>query len=144
MKKYSVITLLLFAVIGCATSGSGPSKYRSRAIPASYDALLESTIDYLMERGYSIANWSAETGDFETEYRTGAGWSRAFAGDKRAKVLGKVARVDDGQAKLTLTIISEERDQYSGWQEVTMDVGREQIFYNNYFDAIETRAKQKN
>ena len=143
MRKNTINIFTLLVLIGCAGSSMTTSKYRSRVFTASYENTFESTVDYFQERGFQINKANLSSGDIETDYREGAGWATRSMTNRRAKVTGKVIQVSDQETKLTLTIISEERSQMSGWFQVEMDVRKEQFYYKRYFESIENRIKSK-
>ena len=143
MRKNCIGIFALLFLIGCAGSTMAPTQYRYRVFTASYENTFESTVDYFEERGFKIKKANLSTGDIETEFREGAGWANRSMAEKRAMVKAKVFNVSDQETKLTITIISEERSEMTGWFQVEMNVGNEQLYYKRYFESIETRMKSK-
>lgn len=144
MKKgYLFYVSVLLLLIGCAGSSMTPTQYRYRVWQNSYENIFESTVDYLEERGFPIKKAELATGTIETDFREGAGWATSSLADRRAKVNAKVVKMNDTESKLTLTIISEQRSEMTGWFQVEMDVSREQIYYKNFFEGILNRIKSR-
>lgn len=141
MNKRMTFALLCLIAIGCAGTGMQSTQNKMRTISADYDSTFEAVQSYIKERGFSILKADKAKGQIESHYREGAGWAEGFTGDKRAKVLARVTKVSEDTTDVVVNLISEVRDQYSGWQMVEMDVGKEQIYYSRFLEGIVARAE---
>ncbi|MCA9741677.1 MAG: hypothetical protein H6695_15020 [Deferribacteres bacterium] len=141
MKKWIQMTVLVLLAAGCAGTGMQVTENKKRSIAADYDSTFEAVQGYIQERGFSIMKADKVKGQIESQYREGAGWAEGFTGDKRAKVIARVTKVDEGTTDVVVNLISEVRDQYSGWQSVEMDVSKEQIYYSRFMEGIVARAE---
>ena len=141
MKKLSTYAILFLLVTGCAGTGMNTTQNKMRTISADYNSTMQAVESYIKERGFSIMKMDPAKGQIESHYREGMGWAEGFTGDKRAKVIARVSKVDENTTNVVVNLISEVRDQYSGWQSVEMDVSKEQIYYTRFLEGIVARAE---
>ncbi|MFQ5630497.1 MAG: hypothetical protein ACE5I1_17125 [bacterium] len=142
MKRVILLLVLGILVMGCAgSSNMATTENRMRTIAVDYQDMFKATEDYIKERGFRILKMDEAKGVIESHYREGVGWGEGFTGDKRAKVIAKVKKIDASKTQVVVELISEVRDQYSGWQPVEMTVGQEQIYYTRFLEGICARAE---
>ena len=143
MKQVVLFALLLALLCSCAATSTNmvATENRMRTIPVDYNRVFGAVESYVKERGFEIMRRDPAKGVIETRYREGAGWGTGFTGDKRAKVIAHVNKIDSVNTQVVLELISEVRDPYSGWQPVEMDVSQEQIYYTRFLEGIVARAE---
>jgi len=145
MKRTFLFLVSIYLIFSCAgSSQKGLTLYgEKRMIEADYTRVYNSTRDYLLERGYKIIKTNFETGEIETEYRNGSGWTYAgYRGtDRRAKVKAKVIENEDKNSTLTIDIYSEVRSLDAGWQMVPGDNREARIMYDRFFEGITAKAQ---
>lgn len=142
MRRFILFIALTTLAIGCASTGTNTTtQNRMRTIPVDFMHTFKATESYIQERGFTIMKTDEAKGLIESHFREGAGWGEGFTGDKRAKVIAKLKKVDESNTQVVLELISEVRDSYSGWQPVEMNVGREQIYYTRFLEGIVARAE---
>lgn len=137
----AVLALLIASACASTSSQMVATENRMRTIPVEYDRTFSAVASYIKERGFELMRSDRAKGVIETRYREGAGWGRAFTGDRRAKVIAHIRKIDPGSTQVILELISEVRDPYSGWQPVEMDVAQEQIYYSRFLEGIIARAE---
>jgi hypothetical protein len=145
MKRMFLFLVSVYLIFSCAgSSQKGLTLYgEKRIIESDFTRLFNATRDYLLERGYKIIKTNFETGEIETEYRNGSGWTYAgFSGtDRRAKVKAKVVKNDETNSTLTIDIYSEVRSLEAGWQMVPGDTRDARIMYDRFFEGISAKAQ---
>lgn len=140
--RNAMLSTALVLLYACAGSQGLSVNARSQTIEAGYDQTFQAVVDYISQRGFEFRQADKESGVIESEYRDGAGWGDAISpGDRRARVAARVTRDGENAAKVTVSLISEVRDQSTGWQEVTMGFAQENSTYKRFFDAIAAMAK---
>lgn len=144
LKRMTLMLSLSLFVIGCAgtSTNSSTTQNRMRDIPVDFQRTFKAAESYFKERGFSIMKMDEKKGVIESHYREGAGWGEGFAGDKRMKTIARLKKIDANNTQIVLELISEVRDQYSGWQPVELvDISQEQIFYTRFLEGIVARAE---
>lgn len=145
MKRTFLLLLSIYLLISCAgTQQGGLTLYgQTRTVEAQFTQVFNSSREYLQSRGYKLTKIDFESGDIETEYRNGSGWTYAgFRGtDRRAKVMAKVTKVDSVNSKLLLDIYCEVYDLSGGWQMVPSDNRDARIMYDRFFEGIFSKAQ---
>lgn len=165
MQKSFCFFISLLFVLSCAGHQQKFSlSGEERIIAVQYDYLFAATKEYVLERGYEIVRADKKSGEIETDYKPGAGWSyKTFKNaEKRARIRAKVTKVDSNHTKLALEIISQvrelagERVNYiiekymnpsyeipnSDWQPITGDNRGARLMYNGFFKGIIAKAKK--
>ena len=143
MRKLWYYVVLSILACGCAATATQmvATENRMRTIPVDFNRTFAAAKSYIEERGFEIMRSDRTKGVIESHYREGSGWGSGFTGDKRAKVIAHIEKIDAKNTEVVLELISEVRDQYSGWQPVEMDVSQEQIYYKRFLEGIMARAE---
>ncbi len=77
MKNISLFLLSICLFISCTGNRIKQQTQfnEARIIAAQYTNLFYATRDYLFERGYEVIKTNMNTGEIETDFKPGAGWS---------------------------------------------------------------------
>ncbi len=139
--KRLILFVLVSIVINCATMQSIPIEDRSRILNASYDITFGTTAAFFNEKGFTLKTIDKESGLIDTDYQGGSAWAAVFSGTNyRTKINAFFRREDQNRTKLTLTISTEQKQAFGGWQASTFTTGQALKTYNEYFDEIIKRA----
>lgn len=139
-NKYLYSVLLIF--LSCATTSMQmqPVETRSRTIAAPQEKVIQATIEYLTERGFVIT--SAQNGIINTDYKAASGLATALMGEMRSKVNAIITRAGES-TKITLTLVLEEKSNFSGWKTASVPASQSAKMYQQYLDEIEKRSLEK-
>ena len=143
MKRFIPIIASIF-IFTCATMQSIPLEDRSRIFTTSYDQAFSATSSFLSEKGFTFKTINKEDGLIDTDYKQGSALAAFFIGDKRSKVNVFFYRVDENNTKIALTLVTEQKDVFRGWQAESVTKSEALKFYDVYFTEIENRCVNNN
>ncbi|HDL19543.1 MAG TPA: hypothetical protein ENH29_10845 [Bacteroidetes bacterium] len=172
MKNLLFFLTGLFLFLSCAgTRQQQPAvEGEERTVAAPLPKMFSAAKEYLQDRGYVVLKANAETGDIETDYKPGAGWSdkslenanlntkvsgywerlryegrpeSAKHPEKRARIKVKALQIDETHTRLILYIFSEVKDFSSGWQLLAGDNREARLLYDRFFREIFKKAKER-
>jgi hypothetical protein len=114
---------------------------RSRIILAELYQVQTATIEYLTERGFVIIR--AQAGIINTDYKAASGMTFALLGEMRSKVNAILTRAGEGQTKILLTLVLEQKSGIAGWQTASVSASQSAKMYQTYLDEIAKRSLKK-
>jgi uncharacterized lipoprotein len=172
MKKIILVFSCFLLLLSCTSSlKKGQIQYGEvRTIEAPFNEVYIATRDFLLENGFPIIKSNYDTGELETDYKPGAGWTdrenenaaektkiedrsslhyrfrdRARTNvQKRARVKIKVAEINKNRSSFKIVIFSEIRDSESGWQLISNEYREAKLMYDRFFRNISQKAKRLN
>ncbi len=142
MKPYSLVTIGLILVAGCATTQSISVESRSRVYDQGYDQVFDAVVAVFAADGYAITNVDRENGIINTDERVLGGLlTDGLLLGNRMKVTALISNADEGTS-VVLNISLTEANAEGGEEVVAITPGMARDVYRGMFAKIEAQLGQ--